>query len=421
MNNTIPYNTTSVLKFVPATSEKTSAKTGKTKSRGNGEGSIFYIESSKRWMAQYTAGRKPDGSLNRKSVYGKTQAEVRKKLDKILSNLSTSHFVENSDATIVDLATQYVERQYQTGSISPGSYARKLGTIKIIQKLPFGTMKIQKVDESLINYSMPELRRYSDSVIKKVTGLVNTVYDYAMGMRIVDRNPFKIKGLIVRPKSLKDTKTVTAFTIEEQRTFVNYLSTHSDPYKNIMMVALYSGMRIGEILALTGKDIDIENKLIHVHRTLTTNEKAEVIVGKTTKTYAGMREVPLLDVLIPIFNRLPSSGFLFTLKNGGLIRPSTINTHFKNICTKAGIRLESVTRTWRGKPHLVEMADVNTHMLRHTFATRCIEAHMDAVTLSRILGHTDIQTTLNTYTDVFNKLKVDEMEKTKDYLNSLQI
>ena len=64
-------------------------------------------------------------------------------------------------------------------------------------------------------------------------------------------------------------------------------------------------------------------------------------------------------------------------------------------------------------------ADVNTHMLRHTFATRCIEAHMDIVTLSRILGHKDIQTTLNTYASIFNKMKQDKMAKAQEYLNTL--
>ena len=58
-------------------------------------------------------------------------------------------------------------------------------------------------------------------------------------------------------------------------------------------------------------------------------------------------------------------------------------------------------------------------MLRHTFATRCIENHMDAVTLSRILGHNDIQTTLNTYTDVFNEMKVNEMSKVNNLFNDM--
>ena len=62
-------------------------------------------------------------------------------------------------------------------------------------------------------------------------------------------------------------------------------------------------MRIGEVLALSKKDIDLEHKLINVSRTLTTDENFNVIVGKKTKTYSGKRQVPILDVLIPVFDK----------------------------------------------------------------------------------------------------------------------
>lgn len=67
----------------------------------------------------------------------------------------------------------------------------------------------------------------------------------------------------------------------------------------------------------------------------------------------------------------------------------------------------------------LKTSDVNTHMLRHTFATRCIEAGMSAVVLQKLLGHKDIETTLNTYTSVFNKFKEDELKKAEEYFNKL--
>ena len=66
-----------------------------------------------------------------------------------------------------------------------------------------------------------------------------------------------------------------------------------------------------------------------------------------------------------------------------------------------------------------QTSDATTHMLRHTYATRCIEAGMSAVVLSKLLGHKDIQTTLDTYTSVFNRFKVDEVQKYLDYLAQL--
>ena len=67
----------------------------------------------------------------------------------------------------------------------------------------------------------------------------------------------------------------------------------------------------------------------------------------------------------------------------------------------------------------LKSSNVNTHMLRHTYATRCIESGMSAVDLSKLLGHADIETTLNTYTSVFNKFKEDEIQKYLNYINQL--
>lgn len=124
-----------------------------------------------------------------------------------------------------------------------------------------------------------------------------------MGLNIIDRNPFKINGLILRPKSNKETKEVSAFNVEEQKAFLDQLAKSNDSYTDVFLVALYTGMRIGEVLALSKKDIDLEHKLINVSRTLTTDENFNVIVGKKTKTYSGKRQVPILDVLIPVFDK----------------------------------------------------------------------------------------------------------------------
>ena len=98
--------------------------------------------------------------------------------------------------------------------------------------------------------------------------------------------------------------------------------------------------------------------------------------------------------------------------------------HFKKICKDANIRaLINPNKKVYKKTGIINVnlktSSVNTHMLRHTFATRCIEAGVSAVALSRILGHKDIQTTLNTYTSVFNKFKEDELNKINNYLESI--
>ena len=103
------------------------------------------------------------------------------------------------------------------------------------------------------------------------------------------------------------------------------------------------------------------------------------------------------------------------------IAPATINSHFKKVCKNAGIRVintkkKKITKKGEEKEVNLKSSAVNTHMLRHTYATRCIEAGVSPVVLQKILGHKDIETTLNTYTTVFNKYKEEELEKLNNYI-----
>lgn len=164
---------------------------------------------------------------------------------------------------------------------------------------------------------------------------------------------------------------------------------------------MYLGLRIGETLGLTKNDIDISQKQVFISRTTTVGKYGETIIGDTTKTYAGKRSVPIPDFMIPIFEEQINNSknnrdiFLF-LNNDSLITNSACNSRLKKILLdKLG---------W-------ENTGISTHSLRHTFATRCIESGVNAVVLQRLLGHTDISITLNTYTSVFNLFKDNELEK----------
>ena len=151
-------------------------------------------------------------------------------------------------------------------------------------------------------------------------------------------------------------------------------------------------------------------------------KKGRILLEKTTKTYAGMRDVPILNVL---YDKLieykidKKKGFLF-LKNGSFIHATNFNARFQKLCKNADIRVyKKRSRRKIKKVYEFDMTKsrVNTHMLRHTFATRCIENGVSPVVLQKILGHKDIQVTLNTYTDVFNEFKEKEIEKIDDFFN----
>lgn len=386
--------------------------------RGNGEGTIYYSESLKKWVGQFTAGRKDNGKLNRKSVYGNTRKEVKEKITKALAEIQNDTFIEKNNVTLIDIVTSYCEQQYNANKLSEASYLRKKETVKIISKLSIAEMKIQNINIKDINESLVQIKDYSNSVIAKVCGLLSTCFDYAILLKLINNNPFKIKGAILRPKSTREDKKVDALTIEEQKLFISQLNKSNDEYKDIFYIAIYSGMRISEILALKSEDIDLKNRTININKTLTKDKNGKTVLGKTTKTYAGTREIPFLGFLYELLSNYTNCGFLF-LHDGNFIGHNTINTHFKKICKDANIRVTTVQKKKKDTYVNLKTSEVNTHMLRHTFATRCIESGMSAVVLSKLLGHADIETTLNTYTSVFNRFKENELKKAETYLEQI--
>lgn len=386
--------------------------------RGNGEGTIYYSEKLNKWVGQFTAGRKADGSINRKSVYGNTRKEVSKKILEKQNEVAKNMFVEKSSTTLLELIDLYIEQIYSSNLIKDVTYNRHLNTRAIIKNMYIANKPIQKITILDINNNLASIADYSNSMIEKIYGLISQAFNLALLNKIISNNPFTIKGAILKPKSSRANKKIEALTIEEQNAFLNELNKCNDSYKDVFYIALFTGMRIGEILALKQEDIDLVNRKINIDKTLTKDKNDKIVLGKTTKTYVGTREIPFLNVLIPILSNYTTKGFLF-LNNGKFINPSTINTHFKKICKDAGIKLKTVPKKKKNSTVNLKTSEVNTHMLRHTFATRCIESGMSAVVLQKLLGHKDIETTLNTYTSVFNKFKEDELSKAELYFNKI--
>lgn len=385
--------------------------------RGNGEGSIVYHKSLKRWMASYTYNGK------RKSIYGKTRTEVKDKLNKALVNIADNKYVDKSNYTLLDIINMNIEDQFKSNKISEATYKRKLDTQKIILNYEISNLPIQKITPNIINDFLISLTSYSNSVITKTSQMIRNAFDKALILNIITNNPFNIKGLINIPKSSKKDKIVDALTIKEQKLLITELEKGYNKYTNILYIAMFSGMRIGEILALYPKNIDIENNIIHIKHSLTKDKNGKIIVGDTTKTYDGTRDIPITNLFKNILlNCLNKENELIFTDNGKIINPTTINSNLKRLCKNAGIRI-SITQKKKHKEDKktvnLKTSNVNTHMLRHTYATRCIESGMSAVVLSKLLGHKDIETTLNTYTSVFNKFKEDENQKYLDYISQL--
>ena len=388
--------------------------------RGNGEGTIYFSETLNKWVGQFTAGRKADGKLNRKSVYGNTRKEVKEKITVALSNVQNNLYIDNSTITIEQLGKEIITRKYETNNISPSTYSRLLGTFKHIQNSNIADLKIQKATSSQLQEFINSKEDFANSYISKIFELLNNIFDEALKRDIIYKSPMIN---VLKPKSNKLDKKIEAFTVEEQRNFLEHLD--GEKYKDIFIIALYTGMRIGEILALTLDDVDLKNNVIKINKTLTKDENDKPILGKTTKTYNSCREIPITTLFKDNIENavnccIPNKhNLIFVHSNGNIIAPATINIAFKKICKNANIHCIKRAITRENKTINLNTSSCNTHMLRHTFATRCIEAGMQAPVLQKLLGHKNIQITINTYTSIFDKFRDTEIDKYIHYITQL--
>ncbi len=375
--------------------------------RANGENTIFYDKSKDCFKGQIITGYYDNGRAKRKSVFGKTQEEVKQKLKQIEYAIYSDDFVDESNITIYHLAKQMIDDKFNYNEISENTYYRHLDTLKMLKDIY--NVPLQKANETLIrDCIIKKQANYSNSSLRKMYGILNRTFNEAVRRKIIKENPM---SNIREPKSKKKEIKTRALTIDEQKKLLNILTTKDVRYSRQMLISLFSGMRMGEINALTVKDINFTFKTITVNKTVSRGEKGEAILSETAKTEAGNRTISFAenDILQDILSDCVrfSDDYLFTTDNGNLITTSQVNNVLQRLLKKYDI----VDTTVNGK--------VTQHSLRHTYATRCIEAGMTAKVLQKLLGHTDIKITLNTYCDAFESFQNDNIAKVNTYLHNV--
>lgn len=200
---------------------------------------------------------------------------------------------------------------------------------------------------------------------------------------------------IVRPKIRANT--VSCFTKEEQKIIENYILYRGKPYLFGILLALYSGLRIGELLALTWEDVDLHKGVISITKSCYDKwENGHYIKAiDTTKTKSSERVIPLpRQIMI----------HMKTLKRH-------TNKYIVDGKTEWGAQVRSYQRTFERLLQKLNIKHRGFHALRHTFATRALEAGMDIKTLSEILGHQDPSITLRRYAHSLIEHKTEMMNR----------
>lgn len=372
----------------------------------------FYI--NEQHKATLTIGKDIEtGEAIRKTFTAKTQEEALDKMYKYkleMKKYGSAIELKRTEKTIAILAQEIEDSKYRMDKTKANAYNTNMSTLARIKKHKFANIPIEKVTRKQIEDFLQEERIKSNSTIKKDYRMLKYVYEYANYKLYLVKNLFEGIDRIEKPKSLKEDKDVVALTITEQNQLEDYLESHSSNYKNIILLCLYTGMRIGEVLALNyNEDIDLDNKMIKVTKTLTKDRNKNTIIGPT-KTKSRKRNIEINelteDIIIDSLNNKieNKNKVLFCQANKKLYVDNTINSAFKRICKNAGIT----------KP-------VNTHMLRHTFATRCIEAGVELPVLQALMGHANIQTTIDEYGDIFKYLEISNHKKYVNYIKNGRI
>ena len=235
----------------------------------------------------------------------------------------------------------------------------------------------------------------SNSYVREIAFIVISAMQFAHNEGMCNITNVNIN----KPSIIK--KDLTILDIESQKQLEKYILNNLDEYGLGILISLYTGMRIGEICALKWDNVDLKNKIISVRNTISrvkseqsSNKKTELIVD-SPKTRSSIRDIPISSNLYDmILNFKSQNNQMFVIsKNDSFINPRTYEYRFHKIIEKSGIE------------------QFNYHTLRHTFATRCVEAGIDIKTLSEILGHSNVSITLNTYVHSSLDQKRKQLEK----------
>ena len=340
-----------------------------------------------RWEARFISEITIDGKKKYGSVYAPTYREVKAK-QQLYTNQPQLAKKREQEKTLGAIMTEWLAECKNQLKIS--TYQRYQ---VIIQKhiVKIGGLPLKHITAETISQFTDRLISCEEPLSRETVNQILII----LGMGL-DYAKEHYKAVCPDIHLLKCSKSnIRVLSQSEQQILVTHLQEQDDIFSFGILLALYTGMRIGEVCALRWEDISSET--IQINKTM---QRVKTDVGKTEvillppKTASSDREIPIPQALISaITARRKKRGLVLLQDSGKIVEPRLLQNRFAKAAKECGLE------------------NAHFHTLRHTFATRCIEAGVDVKTLSEILGHSDVKTTLNRYVHSSLELKQISMNK----------
>lgn len=358
-------------------------KCGYFMSKQLSRGSNIYYRKDGRWEGRYAIGRKRNGRLKYGYVYGKTYQMVQEKLNPLKQQSERMmELYGESLITYSEWIVQWKKEVKKTIKVSTFSdYCYKLSRYLLphIGALSMYQVTSERIQEMIDHYIEQKL---SPSSIQIIICLLKKTLNDAKRQGLLCKNPCEFVQL---PK--RNIQKVRALTVEQQRLLLEEVDKSKDDKSQAVVLALNTGMRIGEIAALRWRDVDFSKGIISVTQTCSRIKSIEnqktVINYDGVKSAASNRIIPMnqkVQKLLKGLKQKNDSEFVFSIGEKGC-EPRILTYHFHQLRKQ------------------VKLENVHFHQLRHTFATRCLEAKVGIASVSALLGHSSTKMTLDVYSD----------------------
>lgn len=366
------------------------------------KGENIYKRKDGRWEGRYIRSYDAESKAKYAYIYGKTYSEVKQKLADERSNTKKASVSTRSSLTYDELLDSWLHTsQLNTKESTYARYAHLIRThIKPqLGKYRLSTLSTEIIEDfiecQLVSGRLDNTGGLAPKTVADILTIVKSTMEYARykGLPVI----CNLSKLTIKNKE----KEMRVLTQTEQDALISVLIDNMDLYKFGVFLSLYTGIRIGELCALQWEDFNFTRTTLKIRKTMqriqnTGNgvfSKTKIVISEP-KSQCSVREIPLPTFVTDIARKFVANPKAYVLTgNDRYVEPRTMQNRFKSYVKDSGI------------------SDANFLALRHTFATRCVEVGFEIKSLSEVLGHANVNITLNRYVHSSFELKCSNMNK----------